>query len=90
MNKRLLLIAALIAASSTVTGCASVASFFGTAAEKGAQAADLELASTEWGMCNAATIGAVRRKFGKSPDLAAAYNKLCSEGDADVVTGRAP
>jgi hypothetical protein len=45
--------------------------------EKGGEVMDEGLANAEWFICNAASIGAVRRRYGRSPDLAAAYRTLC-------------
>jgi hypothetical protein len=44
--------------------------------EKGAQAYDEGLANSLWFMCNTASVGSIRRTFGKQMD---AYNALCSE-----------
>lgn len=44
--------------------------------EKGAQAYDEGLANSVWFMCNAASVGSVRRTFG---DRMEAYNTLCTE-----------
>ena len=48
----------------------------GVVREKGAQAYDEGLANSLWFMCNAASVGSIRRAFGKNMD---AYNSLCSE-----------
>ena len=50
----------------------------------GAQAYDEGLVNAEWFICNAATIGAVRRKYGKTEEMAATYRDLC-QGAGDVV-----
>lgn len=44
--------------------------------ERGAQAYDEGLANSLWFMCNAASVGSIRRTFGSRMD---AYNSLCSE-----------
>lgn len=56
-----------------------------TIREKGAQAYDAGIENAEWFLCNAASIGSIRRKFGRDPQLADAYRTLC-ERKADVVT----
>lgn len=52
--------------------------------EKGAQAYDEGLENSLWFICNAASIGSVRRRFGASADSAAAYRALCAPS-ADVI-----
>ena len=52
-------------------------------AERGAQAYDEGLVNAEWFMCNAASIGSVKRRYGRSQDTADAYRALC-DGEADV------
>lgn len=44
--------------------------------EKGAQAYDEGLANSLWFMCNAASVGSIRRTFGKNM---AAYNAICAD-----------
>lgn len=46
--------------------------------EKGAQAYDEGLENSLWYICNAASVGSVRRRFGVSPEAAAAYQSLCA------------
>jgi len=50
----------------------------GAIKERGADAYDAGLENSEWFMCEAASAGSVRRKYGKSPELAAAYRTLCT------------
>lgn len=52
--------------------------------DKGAQAYDEGLENSLWFICNAASIGSVRRRFGGSADSASAYRALCAPS-ADVV-----
>lgn len=54
-----------------------------TVKQAGAQAFDEGLANAEWFICNAATIGAIRRRYGKSEDMAQTYRRLC-EGAGDT------
>lgn len=44
--------------------------------EKGAQAYDEGLANALWFMCSGASVGSIRRTFGKNM---AAYNSLCAD-----------
>ena len=50
-------------------------------AEKGASLADDMLEDAEWVLCAAASIGSVKRRYGRDPSTAAAYGELC-DGDA--------
>ena len=49
----------------------------------GAQVMDEGLNNAEWYICQAASIGAVRRHYGK-PGLAEAYRTLCDQNGADL------
>lgn len=44
--------------------------------DKGAQAYDEGLANSIWFICNAASVGSIRRTFGRNMD---AYNAICAE-----------
>lgn len=46
--------------------------------EKGAQAYDEGLENSLWYICNAASVGSIRRRFGVSVEAAAAYQALCA------------
>ena len=53
----------------------------------GAQAYDEGLQNAEWFMCNAASIGSIKRKYGVSQKMAEAYKSLCGSGEeADVIS----
>lgn len=45
----------------------------------GAQGADAELENLEWGICNAASIGAVKRRYPAGSKKAAGREALCGE-----------
>jgi len=49
--------------------------------EKGAQAYDEGLANSLWFICHGASVGSIRRTFGKNMD---AYNALCSDAPLRV------
>ena len=49
----------------------------------GAQAMDEGLNNAEWYICQAASIGSVRRRYGK-PGLSDAYRTLCDQTGADL------
>ena len=55
------------------------------AKNKGAQAYDEGIENAEWFLCNAASVGAIRRKFGRDEKMANAYNTLCNP-TVDVIT----
>lgn len=55
-----------------LTGCAWQAQI----ATDGAKAADDALAAAEWALCNAATVGSVKRRY-QDPIKRDAYNALC-------------
>jgi hypothetical protein len=50
----------------------------GEVAERSAEAADQTLESAEWGMCEGASIGAVKRKY-NTPAKFKAYMLACGE-----------
>lgn len=57
-------------------------------ATRGAQAADQTLESAEWVMCHAASIGSIKRRYGRTTETAEAYRALCDvTGAPDVVGG---
>lgn len=81
--------ASLAIAGIVLTGC-GITSYGDEArefvSENGARVADNTLENVEWYLCNAATIGSVRRKYGSDPQLADAYRALCLRpGDQDVI-----
>lgn len=43
----------------------------------GAQAMDEGLLNAEWFVCKAASVGSVQRRYGSSPEKAAAWKALC-------------
>lgn len=49
--------------------------------DKGAQAYDEGLANSLWFLCNAASVGSIRRTFGRNMD---AYNAICSNADISL------
>ncbi|MCH8197697.1 MAG: hypothetical protein IH904_06400 [Proteobacteria bacterium] len=60
-------------------------------AEGTARAGDTGLENAEWFLCEAAPVGAVKRRYGADGDMASAYAKLCdraaSAGIVAPVTG---
>lgn len=53
--------------------------------QRGADAYDAALENNEWFMCDAASVRSVRKRYGKSPQLAAAYRTICAENAADPI-----
>lgn len=58
----------------------------GQIAEQGAAAYDQGLADAEWFICNAASVGAVKRRYAVSEAKAESYRKLCEQGEAPILT----
>ena len=56
-----------------------------TAAEKGALAMDEGLTNAEWFLCQAASVGSVKRRYGISPARSKAYADLCSAASETIV-----
>ena len=75
----------------TLTGCGLTGvgdRFRDTVQERGREVADQTLDNSIWFLCNAATIGSIKRRFGINADMAEAYNSVCEEGSAvTVITG---
>lgn len=63
----------------SLTACAGWETVQGTVAGKGAQAADEFLQSGEWVVCEAATVGAVNRKYGLDPAKTQAWKDYCKK-----------
>jgi hypothetical protein len=54
-------------------------------AVKGAAAFDAGLENAEWFICQAASVGSVRRRYGGSAGLADAYRNLCERGSTELL-----
>ncbi len=53
---------------------------------EGAQAYDKGLANSEWFLCQAASVGSIQRRYGRSADLAQAWRTLClGDAEADIL-----
>ena len=77
----LAVLVAVVALPSLVGGCA----FLGLAKQRGAQFYDRALAESEWFICNAASIGSVKRRYGTDAERARTYNGLCSQAGAGLI-----
>lgn len=58
-------------------GCAEYGAFKTGVAKHGAAIADEELITARWMACEAATVGAVRRKYAGDPEGLAAWQGFC-------------
>ena len=59
-------------------------------AEGTARAGDTGLENAEWFLCEAAPVGAVKRRYGADGDMASAYTKLCDRGASAGIVAPAP
>ena len=92
--RRTLLPAALLAAVVLLTGCGFTSqgdAVRRAVAEGTVRAGDTGLENAEWFLCEAAPVGAVKRRYGADGNMASAYAKLCdraaSAGIVAPVTG---
>ncbi len=60
-------------------GCTTSDRVRSIVADKGADAADDVLESSEWAICEAATFGAIKRRYGDSSEKWSALNTLCGK-----------
>lgn len=82
--------AAVILGSMLVASCGQTSygdDFRSVVRDRGAKAADTTLQNLEWGLCNAITIGSIRRKY-IGTDKWPAYRKICDIPAATVVLPR--
>ena len=83
VRKLIPLILVTSAALGLATGCAGVRD---AVAAKSADAADASLESSIWSVCNATTVGALRRSsIGQSKEKLEAFNTLCEGASAGPV-----
>ena len=73
-----------------LTSCAQLSTVAEFGKVEAARAADETLRTTEWALCNAMTIGAIRREFGLNPERMAAFNDLCAKFGGEVVLMAVP
>lgn len=59
-----------------LTGCAQYGMIKKAVAENGESAKDEALEAAEWYICNASSVGAVKRRY-TTPEQVAAYNVIC-------------
>jgi hypothetical protein len=61
-------------AAALLTGCAGQ---LGYMADRGADVSDEALVAAEWGICRAASVGSVLRRYGTDPERMAAWQMMC-------------
>lgn len=54
---------------------------------RGAEAYDAGLENAEWFLCQAASVGSIRRRFGRDPQTVSAYNAICAPA-VDIFGGQ--
>ena len=60
-----------------LTGCAEYQLYKNTIKHGTAEIADEALSANLWGLCHSSSYGAVKRRFGDSPEQAAALHIIC-------------
>ena len=65
-----------------LTGCAEFSAVKTGIASHGAQAADEALDVAEWGVCEAVTMGAWQRKYGRDAAKVEGWKRLCEKAVA--------
>lgn len=70
-----------------MAGCVPFEVVKETVAVGGAKAADSAVEVARWELCQAATIGAIRREFAGDAERAAAYVRLCADPAGGNVLG---
>jgi hypothetical protein len=76
-----------------LTGCGftSAGTAFTTMARKaGQQAMDSGVVKATWFLCDAASVGAIQRRFGQSEDKADAWRSLCKVDDTGIIAPSVP
>lgn len=75
----------LLVAFGLITALSGCSGFLEKSAEDLATAADTKLRVDVWNLCQAESVGAVRRAYGGSAEAAQTYNAFCAVGAADQV-----
>lgn len=85
MKRFAVILALALLAALGGTGCETMSPYVAAAKEKGAQAMDEALVEAEWTICQAASTGAVDRRYGQTPDLWRARQTICRRPSPDWV-----
>lgn len=80
------LLAAVIAVSVLLTGCAEWGAIKSGVSVHGARLADEQLITARWMSCEAATVGAIRRKYKDDPVGMRAWQDFCSLKAEQAIT----
>ncbi len=83
MGKAVLLVAALALANCGLTPQGDF--IRGLVEDKGAQVFDEGLSNAEWFVCEAASIGSVKRRYGTSSKRIDTYNDFCAVPKGNVI-----
>lgn len=75
----------LILAALSLGACAQYDLATGLVKERGAAFYDETLIASEFVICQAASVGAVQRRYGQTDETAAAWRKLCSPPAAELI-----
>ena len=75
----------IVAAYLALTGCAEWQAVKSSVATHGAMAADEALITARWASCDAATVGAVRRRYSNDPEGLAAWQAYCTTRQVSAV-----
>lgn len=68
-----------------LTGCAEYGALKASVATHGAAVADEAFITARWATCEAATVGAVRRKYSGDPTGLAAWQAFCTMKESKAV-----
>lgn len=74
----ILSLAAVLALVILLTGCAGFDAFKSGAAAHGAATADRTLEVARWGNCEAATVGAIKRRYSTDLEGLAVWQQFCN------------
>lgn len=78
-------LALVVALTLLLTGCAEFGAVKSGIASHGAKAADEALIVARWATCEAASVGAIRRKYTNDPDGLAAWQAFCTMRESKAV-----
>ena len=81
------LIVSLFLGALFLGGCAAIDTARDVIKLKGAEIADQVLTDAEWSVCQAASIGSIKRRYGQTVERADTYKDFChGDGRANVVS----
>lgn len=84
-------LAGVLAGAFLLAGCESIDTARDLIKQKGAKLADEGLTDAEWLVCSASSIGAIKRRYGRTVERADTYKEFCDgAGQANVIAPPAP